>query len=37
VKKAEDIYGQFRIRQDREYISQFDREMEKCLKGNDNE
>ena len=32
VKKAEDIYKQFRIRQDIEYISQFDREMEKYLK-----
>jgi hypothetical protein len=33
VKKAEDIYGQFRIRQDAEYISEFDREMAKYLKG----
>jgi len=34
VKKAKDVYEQFRIRQDREYISQFDIEMEKYLKGN---
>jgi len=33
VKKAEDIYEQFRVRQDRNYISQFDREMAKYLKG----
>ncbi|MBS3969877.1 MAG: virulence RhuM family protein [Clostridia bacterium] len=33
VKKAEDIYEQFRIQQDRDYISQFDREMSKYLKG----
>ena len=33
VKKAEDIYEQFRVRQDRDYISQFDREMAKYLKG----
>ena len=33
VKKAEDIYDQFRIQQDRDYISQFDREMAKYLKG----
>jgi len=33
VKKAEDIYEQFRVRQDRDYISQFDREMAKFLKG----
>ena len=32
-KKAEDIYEQFRIQQDREYISQFDKEMVKYLKG----
>jgi hypothetical protein len=35
VKKAEDIYKQFRIRQDAEYISEFDREMAKYLKGSD--
>lgn len=33
VKKAEDIYDQFRIQQDRDYISQFDREMAKYLRG----
>jgi len=35
VKKAEDIYKQFRIRQDAEYVSEFDREMAKYLKGFD--
>ena len=34
VKKSENIYAQFRIRQDKNYISQFDIEMEKYLKGN---
>lgn len=33
VKKAEEIYEQFRVRQDKEYISQFDKEMSKYLKG----
>ena len=33
TKKAEEIYEQFRIKQDREYISQFDRAMAKYLKG----
>lgn len=33
VKKAEEIYEQFRIQQDRDYISQFDKEMSKYLKG----
>ena len=33
VKKAEDIYEQFRVQQDRDYISQFDKEMAKYLKG----
>jgi len=33
VKKAESIYERFRIRQDEEYISNFDREMVKYLKG----
>lgn len=32
VKKAEDIYEQFRIQQDRDYISQFDKEMAKYLR-----
>ncbi|WP_368293079.1 virulence RhuM family protein [Dehalobacter sp. TBBPA1] len=35
VKKAEDIYGQFRFQQDKDYISQFDKEMAKYLKGKD--
>ncbi|GHV41600.1 hypothetical protein FACS1894187_23430 [Synergistales bacterium] len=33
VKKAEDVYAQFRVKQDREYISEFDREMAKYLTG----
>ena len=33
VKKAESEYAVFRIRQDREYISEFDRQTEKYLKG----
>lgn len=33
VKKAADIYEQFRVQQDRAYISQFDKEMAKYLKG----
>lgn len=33
VKKAESIYERFRIRQDAEYISEFDRDMAKYLKG----
>jgi len=33
AKKAEEIYGQFRVRQDKNYISQFDKEMAKYLKG----
>jgi len=36
VKKAEGIYERFRIRQDEEYISNFDREMEKYLQGGGN-
>jgi hypothetical protein len=32
VKKAKGIYEQFRVRQDRDYISQFDKEMAKYLK-----
>jgi hypothetical protein len=35
VKKAEGIYEQFRVRQDADYISEFDREMAKYLKGAD--
>jgi len=33
TKKAEGVYEQFRVRQDRDYIAQFDIEMEKYLKG----
>lgn len=33
VRKAEDIYTEFRIRQDELYISEFDRDMAKYLKG----
>jgi hypothetical protein len=35
LKKANEIYEHFRIRQDRDYISEFDREMVKYLKGFD--
>jgi hypothetical protein len=37
VKKANEVYEHFRIKQDREYISQFDREMAKYLKGSDSD
>jgi hypothetical protein len=33
VKKAEGVYEQFRVRQDREYISEFDRDMAKYFRG----
>jgi hypothetical protein len=33
VKKAEDVYAQFRVKQDESYISEFDRDMAKYLKG----
>lgn len=33
VKKVSQIYDEFRKKQDEEYISEFDREMEKYLKG----
>ena len=33
LKKAEKEYEVFRIKQDREYVSEFDREVEKYLKG----
>lgn len=33
VKKAEDIYQKFRIQQDAQYVSEFDRAMDKYLKG----
>jgi hypothetical protein len=36
IKKVDKVYEQFRIKQDRDYISQFDREMVKYLKGNGN-
>jgi hypothetical protein len=35
VKQAEDIYERFRVKQDVDYISEFDREMAKYLKGSD--
>ena len=33
VKKADKVYEQFRIKQDTDYISEFDRDMAKYLKG----
>ena len=33
LKKAEEEYEEFRVKQDREYVSEFDREVEKYLKG----
>ena len=36
VKKVSDIYAQFRKKQDADYISEFDRAMEKYLKGGGN-
>ena len=33
MKKAEQEYEVFRVKQDKEYISEFDREIEKYLKG----
>ena len=36
VKKGSDIYAQFRKKQDADYISEFDRAMERYLKGGDN-
>lgn len=33
MKKAEKEYEIFRVKQDKEYISEFDREIEKYLKG----
>lgn len=35
VKKVSDIYAEFRKKQDAEYISEFDRAMERYLKGGD--
>ncbi|MCL2412360.1 MAG: virulence RhuM family protein [Treponema sp.] len=34
VKKAGEVYEQFRIKQDRDYISEFDKDMARYLKGN---
>lgn len=36
VAKAVQEYEIFRVRQDQEYVSEFDKEMEKYLKGNNN-
>lgn len=33
IKKANEEYDIFRVKQDREYISEFDKEMEQYLKG----
>jgi hypothetical protein len=33
IKRAEEIYEQFRVKQDRDYISQFDKAVAKYLKG----
>jgi len=37
LKKADEIYKQFRVKQDNDYISSFDRNMVKYLKGKHNE
>ena len=37
VKKAEKAYEEFRVKQDMDYVSNFDREMMKYLKGKDEE
>jgi|GEM_PF-4128054 len=37
MNKANEVYQQFRIKQDREYISEFDRDMAKYLKGSNEE
>jgi len=34
LQKANEVYELFRVRQDRDYISEFDRDMAKYLKGN---
>ena len=36
IKKADEEYDKFKVKQDREYISNFDEELEKYLKGGDN-
>lgn len=33
IEKANKEYEVFRVKQDREYVSEFDREVEKYLKG----
>ena len=33
MKKAEEEYEIFRVKQDQEYVSEFDREVEKYLRG----
>jgi hypothetical protein len=35
IKKAEDVYVQFRVKQDKAYISEFDRDMAKYFKGDE--
>ncbi len=35
VRKVSAVYAEFRKKQDADYISEFDREMEKYLKGTD--
>ncbi|MPN39268.1 hypothetical protein SDC9_186796 [bioreactor metagenome] len=37
LKKAAEVYEQFRIQQDRDYISNFDDAMAEYLKGKENE
>ena len=37
VKKASEVYEKFRIQQDKNYISEFDRDMAKYLKGSGGE
>jgi len=37
LKKAGEVYERFRVKQDRDYVSEFDRDMVKYLKGNDDE
>ena len=34
--KVDGVYEQFRVKQDRDYISEFDRDMVKYLKGSGN-
>ena len=33
VAKAHEEYDKFRVKQDRLYVSDFDKEFEKCIKG----